>query len=99
MNTFKFFEGMFNYESIDFEPLRLLTSIFAQNLIDSGEYETTIYPKQYCFPQYSLYVQSISEGIKINDDAFMPYVETYRNVIITYVSLDETIQTTYQFRI
>ena len=35
MNTFKFFEGMFNYESIDFEPLRLLTSIFAQNLIDS----------------------------------------------------------------
>jgi hypothetical protein len=99
MYTFKFFQAIFNYKSVDFEPLRLLTSVFAQNLIDSGEYETTIYPKLYCFPEYSLYVQSVTEGIKINDDAFMPYVSTYHNVIITYVSVDETIQTTYQFKI
>lgn len=99
MTSFKFFIGRYNMDEPVFDGIRLLTSIFANNLINSGEFETTLYPKTYRFFGYSLLVHSVTIGMKINDEGFEPYVEHYHNVSITYLTNDRTIQITYDFRI
>lgn len=99
MISFKFFIGQFNIGEPQIDGIRLCASIFVNNLITSGEYETTIYPKVYRFFGYSILVHSIISGMKINDEGFTPYVEHYHNIDVTYKSNDETFQRNYQFSI
>jgi hypothetical protein len=71
--------------------------LFARELVTSGEYETTIFPKKYDFLGYSYYVSSVTEGIKINDGGMMPYLEDYHRVIMNYTTNDLINQIRFQF--
>lgn len=98
MKQFKFFESEFvNLTLDDVNEIYNQMELFARELISSGEYQTTIYPKRYDFLGYYYYVSSVTEGIKINDGGMMPYVEDYHKVIITYNTNDLTNQLRFQF--
>jgi hypothetical protein len=98
MKKFKFFYDEFlNLTENDVNEIHTQMELFARELVTSGEYETTIFPKKYDFLGYSYYVSSVTEGIKINDGGMMPYLEDYHRVIVNYTTNDLINQIRFQF--
>lgn len=93
MNSFKFFIGFKKNVSRSTQLCRS----FANQLIQSGEWETTIYPKRYEIGNYSLLVEGVTVGVKINSDSFEPYVEQYHKVVISCTF--NGVLSHYQFRV